>query len=196
MTKTKTINMKRTLHRMVALLLASGTMSCAAAYDTEAPVSAEAGPPGAETPTVQYERILGSFVVDPDVAIYLNPSLCERLCERSWEIGIIELEKVANDFAQLGARRGYGAASLNRGALLWFASRPEDSYRAVMAARDTFAGIGDLHGLAHSLEWLGYIFGVSDAPQAAAEQLALAYRLFEKLGNRRAATRVLAYGGP
>jgi hypothetical protein len=129
-----------------------------------------------------------------DLVIYLNPALCQRQCERDGRRGEQAFGRLAGDLQRLGVPRGQGAALLNRGALLWFSGQPQAAYDSVMGARALFAHSGDVRGLAHAFEWLGYMFLASDAPEPAAENLGVAHRLFGRLGDAAAQARVLAYG--
>lgn len=149
---------------------------------------------GAAPTAAPYERILGSLTVDPDVVVLLSPALCERHCS-SWR-GEHDLVGLADTFAGLGYLRGEAAASINAAAVLWRRGNADRAYQRVMHARRRFAESGDVNGMAHAFEWLGYMFLHSNEKELAAEHLSVAYTLFEGMGNQPAMARVLAYGAP
>ncbi len=139
-----------------------------------------------------YERILGASVASPDLVAYLNPRLTERYFDgtaRDDGFG-----RVIDAFRAVGARRGEAAARLNEAAVLWNLKEERAAYREMMIALRLFTQIGDVEGLAHTHEWLGYAMKESGAIDPAAEHLAVAYQLFRLLGNEQAASRVLGYG--
>lgn len=140
---------------------------------------------------VEYERILGTFSIDPELYIYLTPATCAAGFDaRSDDSGFAAL---AEAFAAAGARRGEAAARLNWGAVLWTLGSGEDAYVQVMRAQALFAELGDADGLAHAYEWLGYFFRESADGDEAAEHLSVAYRLYGVLEDHAGAERVLTY---
>lgn len=155
----------------------------------------EAAPPTVEQPAaaraIEYERILASFAVDPDLIVFLDPWLCERWCDA--DLGGGDFGDLAASFARLGARRAEAAARLNQGAMLWAAGEGDAAYARVVEAQQLFAAMGDVAGLAHALEWLGYMFVASGEGELAAGHLSLALGMFRALGNEHAAARVVSY---
>jgi hypothetical protein len=167
-----------------ALLLLLSSAGCAAAERAAEKV------PGKVEPV--YERILGAATASPDLVAYLNPTIAERYFDDAAEDD--GFTRIISAFRAIGARRGEAAARLNWGAVLWNLGDAEAAYREMMLALDLFTTIGDAEGLAHTHEWLGYTMKESGAIDPAGEHLAVAYQLFQLLGNDRAASRVLAYG--
>ena len=139
----------------------------------------------------EYERLLGTFSVNPDLVIYLNPAICERYLVQTGNGD--DIAQIVDQFGRIGAARGEAAARLNWGVVFWYDGEAEYAYREMMNALQIFAEIGDVDGLAHTYEWLGYFFKQSGAIEEAGEHLAVAYQLFEKLSNQPAAERVLSY---
>jgi hypothetical protein len=178
--------MSTRLELLAAIGVAQVAGACAAAG--KAAPEAAAAP---ERPVV-YERILGSFTVDPDLAILLDPRVCARHCSDHAEPQ--ELAAMGAAFSALGLARGRAVAELNSGALLWHAGDAAEAYRRVMEAREAFSRLGDTEGLAYCYEWLGYMFRESGEPRLAAEHLGLSYRLFELLGRASDLARVEGYG--
>ncbi len=158
----------------------------------EAPAAAVTPSAPAEPPRPKpvYERILGSYSVDPDLVVYLNPELCVQQCRRGAR------PEALREISQADSARVAAVVHLHRGALLWVDGYGENAYREIMQARHGFAALGDVQGLAHTYEWLGFVFRESHATDQAAEHFAVAYRMFELVGNRAAALRVLSYGEP
>lgn len=172
------------MRRLAALALLVH-VACAAAKIPE-----RAAPPAPKEP--QYERILGSFVVHPDAVVYLTPRMTEdRVAPGD---AADALADIADRFAATGAPRGEAVARLNRGALLWKEGDGEVAYTQMARALALFAEVGDVEGLAHAYEWLGYAFLKAGAVDRAGEHLAAAYQLFELMGDLDAAQRVAGYG--
>src|SRR5215472_3471357 len=139
-------------------LAAFSALSSACAAKRVAPAAlpqAAARPSEEEQPA--YERILGSFAIEPDLYVYLDPATCLRYFSgarwSAWDMGAI-----ARRMHALGSLRGEAAATLNHGAALWFLGDGESAYRAMMDAERMFAELGDVQGLAHTYDWLGYFF--------------------------------------
>lgn len=178
---------------LAALLLlgASSLAGCgAAAKMAEAPGARAASDEEPAKPA--YERILGSFSVQPESGILLDPRLCERHLRSPREAS--DLAELAGRFASLGVPRGEAAAALNLSAVLWYRGEAEESYEQIMRATHLFAEAGDVDGLAHAHEWLGWYLAKSGATEQAEEHLAMSYRLYGLAGNGPAAQRVLGYG--
>lgn len=173
------------LHLAWALAFAAGC-GAAPAMRAEAP----AAPPAAEA-AASYERILGTFVASPEAIAYLNPALAAARLEASYDAQA--LRRLAERFALLGAARGEAAARLHLGAALWWRGEADDGYRQVIRAQALFATAGDVEGLAHTHEWLGYFLRESGDLEAAGEHLALSHQLFERLEDHGAAARLLGY---
>jgi hypothetical protein len=172
--------------RLIAMALLLSMEACAA-QRAAAPGAAEAR---AEEPA--YERILGSFTIDPDRIILLTPRMCEQRLKGGRTLAE-SFARHAERFQRAGSARGEAAARLNEGAVEWFEGDSTRAYGALMESHRIFAELGDADGLAHAYEWLGYFFRDSGAIDKAAEHLSAAYRLFEALGNRDAERRVLGY---
>jgi hypothetical protein len=172
---------------LVGLALCAGAVACAAAAEAPSGVRSEA----AEPKPMEYERILTSFPADPDLIVFLDPWLCARYCDE--ELGDGDFDLLAASFGRIGARRAQAAARLNQAAMLWSMGDGDAAYLRAVEAQTHFAAMGDVEGLAHSLEWLGYMFRASGEGELAAEQLSLAFRMFRALGNEHGAARVLSY---
>lgn len=165
---------------VMAVLLFTG---CAAA---RAPERA----PGEAAPV--YERILGAQTASPELVVYLNPRVADAYFDDdAEEAGFARLVAA---FERIGALRGEAAARLNWGAVLWKLGEEERAYQEMMRALDRFVRIGDVEGMAHAHEWIGYAMARSGAVEPAGEHLAVAYQLFSRLENRAAAERVANYG--
>jgi tetratricopeptide (TPR) repeat protein len=145
-----------------------------------------------QPPHPVYERILGSAIAAPDVILYLNPRIAERYFDSTARDD--GFPRVVAAFERMGARRGEAAARLNWGAVLWNLDETERAYREMTSALDLFNRIGDVEGIAHAHEWIGYALEESGAVEPAGDHLAIAYQLFRKLGNEGAAQRVAGYG--
>lgn len=169
------------------LMVASAACAGAerAAMPGEAPPSVAAG-------QVVYERILGSFTANHHAVIYLDPDLCRRACGTDDDQD--ELAGVIGAFERMGAPRGEAAARLNHGALLWRSGEPHLAYEEIRLALSRFQAVGDVEGMAHAYEWLGFLFLEAGATTEAGEQLAVAYQLFTRLQDPASMARVLAYG--
>ena len=142
----------------------------------------------------EYERILGAFTVDPDIVALLDPLVCdERLSSRAATSARRMLAGLVDHFEVAGLPRFQAAARLNLAALLWFDNEPEPAYRHLMRAHGIYAELGDVHGLAHAYEWLGYFFMQSGALPLAGQHLGVARELYGLVGNEPAAARVLGY---
>jgi hypothetical protein len=153
------------------------------------PAPTEANKPA--QPSVEYERILGTFAIEPEAYLYLTPAALELHGTHGG--GAEHFQDLAERFRALGAKKGEAAAELDRGAALWWAGQADRAYAATMRAEALFAELGDLEGLAHAYEWLGYFFRQSGASDRAAEQLRVASRMFTLLEDRASAERVLGY---
>jgi len=175
--------------RALVLVLLAGAVACAAA--AEMPSGARAEAETAAAKTMEYERILASFSVDPHLIVFLDPWLCDRYCDE--DLGDGDFGYLAASFERVGARRAQAAARLNQGAMLWSMGDGDAAYQRVVEAQTHFAAMGDVEGMAHALEWLGYMFRESGEGELAAEQLSLAFRMFRALGNEHSAARVLSY---
>jgi hypothetical protein len=187
----------------LALAAAASLCACASARQPVRPAAVSHGEeerPGLPVPKAEakeqqqkeqpaYERILGSFPIDPNAILYLDPVLCGQ---HLYEYGS-DYRGIAERFHRIGALRGEAAARLNQGALEWFSGEPDEAYREVMDAQRIFAELGDVEGLAHTYEWLGYFFKESSEPKRAAEHLSVAYRFFEAVGDASSLARVLSY---
>jgi hypothetical protein len=152
-----------------------------------------AAPPPPVVKKVEYERILGSFAIDPELLIYYTPDLMARHHVRADPERFAAL---AESLRAAGARRAEAGARLDLGAVLWSGGQAEKAYREMMRAQGLFAELGDVDGLAHAYEWLGFFFRESGSEERAAEHLSVAYRMFQVLENHAAAERVLGYAGP
>jgi tetratricopeptide (TPR) repeat protein len=176
------------------VLFAAFSSGCAAAKRA-AEAAPAVQPPTGPRPAGEYERILGTFSVKIDAAIYLTPRLLERAYDDdNEEGGAAALQTTVGWFQRLGHKRGEAAARLNRGAVLWKLGQGDAAYRELDEARKLFAGAGDLEGEAHAHEWLGFFFRESGEKELAEDHLALAYQMFQKLENAPAAERILSYG--
>jgi hypothetical protein len=182
---------------------ASGVERPSAEAPTPGAAAAEAGvAAGAEAtrnapppPTkIAYDRILGAFSVDPELYLFLTPATCRRVGRAQLPERAIEtLTRMAEAFARARAKRGEAAARLNLGALRWADGDGDGAYQEVMRAEALFAELGDLEGLAHSYEWLGWFFRESGAVALATDHLSIAYRMFTLSEDRASAERVLGY---
>jgi tetratricopeptide (TPR) repeat protein len=140
---------------------------------------------------VAYERILGSFAATPDALLYLDPVLCAKRC--GTRATLDRLERLVGTFREIGLPRGEAAARLNLGALLWRRGDPDRAYAMIRDAQIEFAAAQDVEGMAHSYEWLGFLFKEAGAIEEAGEHLAVAYQLFGRLEDHAAMERVLTY---
>lgn len=162
--------------------------ACAAGGIPRAPTMDE---PGAEAEgPAEYERILGSFVVSPEALVHLTPELAAARLDPGPDRGR-GYARVVSVLREAGVPQAEAVGSMNLGAIAWFDDRPEDAYRSMMRAQHLFAEIGDLEGLAHVYEWLGFFFAESGASARAEEHLGLAYELFGLLGDEASKARVL-----
>jgi hypothetical protein len=184
---------------MKRLLLALGLVFCAACAGARAPseaarapaAEAPPAPPPPEEAKPEYERILGSFAGRPDLILYLTPEACLRWCKNAG--GEEVLAQLAYDFARLGAFRGEAAARINHAAILWHEGEVQRSYVELRDSLALSVRAGDVEGMAHAYEWLGWLFKESGAIDDAGDHLAVAYQLFGRLENRVAQERVLGY---
>lgn len=143
--------------------------------------------PGGAAP---YERILGAFVSTPNGLVLLDPTSCaESPCGQS-----VQGESISRAADQSGVPALQAAARLNLGAVYWQEGEGDRAYQSIRSAQALFAEAGDAVGLAMAHEWLGYMLWRSGAEEPAGEHLALAYQLFERLGDRSSAERLAAYG--
>lgn len=176
---------------VVLALLFSGCAAAGAKRAPEAAAPSDAAPTPQPEKKLEYERILGTFVAQPELIIYLSPAVCLKFCDSDRPLGTYE--GLIRQAEQLGATRVVAAAKLSLGARLWSRGDPDEAYRRIREAQTLFARSSDVEGLAHTYEWLGYLFYESGAANDAADQLAVAYQLFGKLGNGAAQARVLGY---
>lgn len=146
--------------------------------------------PGEARPV--YERILGAQVASPELIVYLNPRVADAYFDD--DAGDAGFARLVAAFERIGARRGEAAARLNWGAVLWNIGEEERAYDQMMRALRLFVRVGDVDGMAHAHEWIGYTLARSGAVEPAGDHLAVAYQLFSKLENRAAAERVANYG--
>ncbi len=103
------------------------------------------------------------------------------------------LTALVTHFETLGFPRYEAAAALNAGAMAWLNRDADTAYRSVMRARELFAALGDVRGIAVSYEWLGYIFERTGEAELAADHLGLAHSLYGMLGDQPAAERLSSY---
>jgi hypothetical protein len=82
-------------------------------------------------------------------------------------------------------------ALVNLGAVEWASGDVVDAYDHLRTAHAMFAVLGDVEGLAHTHEWLGFMLRESGEGTKAADHLAEAHALFTRLEHRSAAARVL-----
>lgn len=179
-----------------ALCLAALLAGCAAGARGQGKVAPGTDPGRAVQeqdvgPKVAYERILGSFSIEPDLAIYVSPYLA-KMHLGDWGAPSA-LERLAQRFERVDHPRGAAIARLNLCAVLWSQDETEGAYAEAMRALNSFSEIGDLEGLAHAHEWIGFMMLQSDEIEPAGEHLAVAYQLFSMLDNDGAKARVLDY---
>jgi hypothetical protein len=156
-----------------------------------APARAEPGPPKSES-AASYERILGAFVATPTGVVLFDPKSCaETACGRS-----LDGETISRTADQSGVPALQAAARLNLGAMYWQEGEADRAYQSIRSAQALFAEAGDAVGLAVAHEWLGYMLWKSGAEAPAGDHLALAYQLFERLGDQASAERLASYGRP
>jgi hypothetical protein len=188
---------RRARHAVMALLVSM--QAACAAQARQAPELGELVeikppevPPELKTQEAPaFERILGSFAIAPEPIILLTPRVLEAHFDRTH--GDDGFAVLVDRFHELGVPEKEAAALLDWGAVLWFLGRPQDAYARMMDAHRIYAELGDVSGLAHAYEWLGYFLKNSDAIAMAAEHLAVAYQMYEVAGDRGACTRVLSY---
>lgn len=155
---------------------------------------AEAVAPVVSSKPAEYERILGAFVADAEVFVWLDPRLAERLDRRDARVAARMLAALAERFEQRAQVRPRAIALLNLAAIEWSRGQAVPAYeRAALAAR-LFGGLADLEGLAHAEEWLGYMFRESGDGRLAGEHLRLAHALYRRLEDRAGMERTLSYG--
>ena len=167
-----------------------GLVGCSAGRAAAPPMArAEPGPPTAAG-AAAYERILGAFVASPSGLVLFDPQSCAEFpCGRS-EDG----ETISRTADQSGVPALQAVARLNLGAVYWQQGEGDRAYQSIRSAQALFAEAGDAVGLAIAHEWLGYMLWKSGAEGPAGEHLALAYQLFDRLGDRSSAERLVGYG--
>ncbi|MCK6547270.1 hypothetical protein L6R52_15575 [Myxococcota bacterium] len=183
-----TATLDRTLRVFVVLPILGALTACAAGRAMPAPTMDERPTEEGAPAEAEYERILGSFTVTPEGFVYLTPELARARLEPARAYA---WRRRVRDLHTLGLPQAEAVASMNVAAIAWFDDHPEDAYRAMMSAQRLFADVGDVEGLAHVYEWLGFFFAESGAHTKAEEHLALAHALFALLGDEAAKARVL-----
>jgi len=182
----------KNLYLALSLGMALSSAACALKVPhmaTPAPPSKETA--AAETKAMEYERILGSFAIEPYQVLYLNPALCEQ--HNCQALHHNRLDQLAAAFKQHGLWHGAAAATLNQAVHYWLKGKGDLAYQKVTEAQASFAALADIEGLAYCYEWLGYMFHKSQATEKATEHLGIAYQLFSSLENEAAQKRILAY---
>ncbi len=147
-------------------------------------------PPPPKKKAVEHERILSAFTLDANLIVFLDPRSCARLCSKK---GGGTLSRLALRFKARGVPRAEAAARVNWAATLWRAAKPEQAYKQLVLAQALFSELGDVEGLAHSFEWLGFLFQEAGAQDRAADHLGVAHKLYGFLGRDMDAGRVLGY---
>lgn len=169
----------------IVLALSTG---CAAGSATRS--TADVAPPAPPEPGVAYERILPTFTVTPRALVILDPRTTVDLVDRPV---VTELASLVDRYKAIAEHHGEAVARVDYAAMLWLDGRARRAYEEVTEAQSLFAGVGDVSGLAHTYEWLGFIFLESGEVERAAEHFGVAYRLFGSIENAEAQARVLAY---
>jgi hypothetical protein len=183
------------MRRMLIVCCALQT-GCAAAARVSLEDLVEVRPPKPPVETrveqaPEHERILGSFAISPDPVVLLTPPMLEAHFDATHgDDGFADL---VERFRAIGVPEKEAAALLDWGAVLWFLGRPADAYAKMMEAHRLYAELGELEGLAHANEWLGYFLRSSEAIAEAGEHFALAYQMFAALGDQSSCSRLLAY---
>lgn len=138
----------------------------------------------AETPavatasTASVTHALEVLVAEPTAPIALSPKRLRRWHEPTRTADArAELELAISRLAEQEEPIREAHALLNLGQLLWLEGRHDESYRALMRAKETYARADDLFGVALTLRWLGTLFEESGAADLAARHRALARRL-------------------
>ncbi|MCK6550278.1 tetratricopeptide repeat protein, partial [Myxococcota bacterium] len=146
-----------------------------------------------EEKPAEYERILGAFVADAGVFVWLDPALAGALRPSAIANARTMLTAAAKRFEARGQQRLFAIALVNLAAAEWTARDVVDAYTHLRAAHDVFGALGDVEGLAHTHEWLGVLLRDSGDGAKASAHLTEAHALFTKLEDDASAERVLAW---
>lgn len=150
-------------------------------------------PEAVEKPATQ-DRILGAFTADAELYLLLDPGLLAAHHDLPGSTSAMTMLAAALRHAEVRQHpKAHAVALLDLAAYTWWSGQAETAYALFNQAQAEFAAMGDVYGLAHTAEWLGYLFLVSDAPDFAVAQLEIAHQLYRRLGHTAAAARVRAY---